>query len=114
MPGQDIRFVIPTSLANVRISYVEYTGNGTTPRNINHNLGDIPDLCVIVKKDSGFLAVQRFSGFTGNISQYYNGTLVPGSQGIRGLSATQVTIGSDLNVNQNNSVFCMICFKAGT
>ena len=103
---------------------VTYTGNGTNPRNISHNLGSVPG-CIIVKSTS---AVGNWSVYHRGVSPINNNTLSlqstaassDGGQDLWGNGATVVvptstvfTVSNSLNTNGTTYVAYLFAHNAG-
>jgi hypothetical protein len=93
-----------------------YTGDGTTPRNITHNLGVVPEFIVTKRRDVGGswavynpdLGITSSSGIrlnTDDGSGYSQLTRYPSTP-----TSTVFTVGNDSDVNSNGNTFVSYLF----
>ena len=95
---------------------VTYTGNGTHPRTISHNLGSSPG-AVIIKKYSGTDNWNVFhrglsSGVCGTGRIYLNdtGDEINSALSFFTPSSTSITLGSDTGINDNGATYVAYLF----
>lgn len=95
---------------------VTYTGNGTHPRTISHNLGSSPG-AVIIKKYSGtdnwnFFHRGLSSGVCGTGRLYLNATNSTQNSALSFFtpSSTSITLGSDTGINDNGATYVAYLF----
>ncbi len=97
-----------TGTTHKLMSLVAYDGNGSAPRNVNHNLGASPDFIFVVGLVSAPWAFKSFS-FPGNSCALSSG--VTTSNGIQTFDATKAVIGNHNSVNQLGFTYVMVAVK---
>lgn len=98
---------------------VTYTGDGTTPRNINHNLGSVPG-CIIIKNlttAQAWPVYHRSLNITGGFAMTLNTTDATASSGVLPqffastlATSTQFTVGNASAVNNSGNTFVAYLF----
>jgi len=84
---------------------VAYNGNSSDNRTVAHGLGRTP-IYVLISRISGGEPIFWISGFTAGSSMAFNGS--PSTNYIKGVDATNITLGTDGLVNGTGAAYNMI------
>lgn len=100
-------FVLCIKKASTKFSTVEYSGDGADNRDIAHSLGAVPGFALIQQQtdQSSREAVVRFASQVGDLSMDYNAAETTNK--IQAMDATNVQVGTDVNVNENTKVYTL-------
>jgi len=102
------------------LSITEYTGNNTglttstTPRNISHTLGSIPDWVLIKRRGSNTGWVQWLKGMAANTYLTWGVAKAVTDAAVfqtASWTSTNVVVGGNFSVNLNNIPYTMFAFK---
>ncbi len=99
-----------TGITTSLIKKVTYTGDGLNNRTVAHTLGDTPDLVLLCTSNNTNAPVFWMNGFAATVSRRLDGTVSTTS--IIGVDATNITLGTNTDVNGNTIPYILFSFKS--